>query len=56
MAAHIYFRKTLTDNLIDLACPLDNGRHHGNAKNGLGDMDRLPLELQSSTTWELHMY
>ena len=39
--------KILDDNITKLTCPLDNGRHQGNIKHDLGDLDRLPLELQS---------
>lgn len=39
--------KILDDNITELTCPLDNGRHQGKIKHDLGDLDMLPLELQS---------
>lgn len=47
--------KTLDDNVTKFTCPLDNGRHYGHAKYGLGDLDKLALELQSSILVELDL-
>ena len=39
--------KALNDNIEDATCPLGNGKHLGRASYGLGDLDKLPVELQS---------
>lgn len=40
--------KTLDDNITDSTCPLDNGKHLGRPSHGLGDLDKLPVELQNA--------
>lgn len=47
--------KTLDDNVTNLTCLLDNGRYYGYAKYGLGDLDKLALELQSSILVQLDL-
>lgn len=39
--------KTLNDKVTNITCPLDNGKHFGLVSHGLGDLDKLPVELQS---------
>ena len=39
--------ETFDDNITNITCPLDNGKHLGRARHGLGVLDRLPVELQS---------
>ena len=39
--------KTLDDNITNITCPLDNGKHLGRASHSLGVLDKLPVELQS---------
>lgn len=36
---------TLDDAQFETRCPLDNGRHHGQPKYGMGSLDRLPVEV-----------
>ncbi|KAI9825618.1 MAG: hypothetical protein M1832_000962 [Thelocarpon impressellum] len=50
----------LKPELLELACPLDNGRHDGDETTGqplrdLGRLERLPLELLHSTLLDLDL-
>ena len=47
--------KTLDDNITDITCPLDNGKHLGRASHGLGDWDKLPTELQDVVLVQLDL-